>query len=83
MIKLEINGSGNEKQLLKMLAWIEYCGNIGHTAKYLKVYIDGDGMTRWRFSFRDENTQNQYEKIRKVINEEYNKNGKDLDCVEL
>ena len=46
MIELEINGKGNKVQLIKMLAYIEFCGNIGHTPKYLKVYIDGDGKSR-------------------------------------
>lgn len=82
-MELDIKGSGNETQLLKMLAWIEWCGNVGHTPKYLKVYIDGDGSTRWKFNFKDKEKQNKYEEIRHSITKNWNENGKDLEYVDL
>lgn len=83
MIELEINGKGNKVQLIKMLAYIEFCGNIGHTPKYLKVYIDGDGNTRFKFKFKDKNIQMYYDGWKRIIANEWNESGKDLDYVDL
>lgn len=82
-MEVNITGQGNENQLLTMLAWIEWCGNVGHTPKYLKVYIDGDGATRLRFNFKDKEHQEKYEQIRKDITNEWNHHGKDIEYVEL
>lgn len=82
-MEIEICGTGNKVQLVKMLAYIEWCGNVGHTPKYLKVYIDGDGATRFKFKFKDENMQMYYDGWKKIITNEYNQNGKDLECIDL
>ena len=82
-MEIEICGTGNKVQLIKMLAYIEWCGNVGHTPKYLKVYIDGDGSTRFKFKFKDENMQMYYDGWKKIITNEYNQNGKDLECIDL
>ena len=81
--EIQVSGSGNLKELIKMLAYIELCGNIGHTPKYLKVYIDGDGNTRFNFKFKNENTQMYYDKCKKMLLNKFNKNGKDLEFVDL
>lgn len=83
MIEIEINGTGNKRELLKMLAYIEFCGNIGHTPKYLKVYIDGDGATRFNFKFKNENMQMYYDGWKRIIANEWNESGKDLEYVNL
>lgn len=62
-MNLKIKGGGKSNGLLKLLAWIEFCGDIGHTPKYLKTYIDGDGITRYKFEFEDEETQTKYKMI--------------------
>lgn len=82
-MEIEICGTGNKVQLVKMLAYIEWCGNVGHTPKYLKVYIDGDGATRFKFKFKDENMQMYYDTWKRIITNEYNQNGKDLEFIEL
>ena len=50
---IKIKGNGCLKNFVKMLAWIELCGNVGHSASF-KVFCDGDGATRYRFDFDDE-----------------------------
>lgn len=82
-MEIEICGTGNKVQLIKMLAYIEWCGNVGHTPKYLKVYIDGDGSTRFKFKFKDKNMQMYYDGWKKIITNEWNKNGKDLEVIDL
>lgn len=82
-MEIEINGKGNKGQLLKLLAYIEWCGNVGHTPKCLKVYIDGDGATRFNFKFKDKKTQMYYDDWKKTITDEWNKNGKDLEFIDL
>ena len=82
-MEIEICGTGNKVQLVKMLAYIEWCGNVGHTPKYLNVYIDGDGSTRFKFKFKDENMQMYYDGWKRIIANEWNKNGKDLEFIEL
>ena len=82
-MKLKIEGKGNVLHLIKMLAYIEWCGNIGHTPKALKVYIDGDGATRFRFKFKNEDNQQIYEDYKKDITEKWNKEHKDLEFIEL
>lgn len=82
-MEIEICGTGNKVQLLKMLAYIEWCGNVGHTPKYLKVYINVDGSTRFKFKFKDENMQMYYDGWKRIITNEWNENGKDLEFIDL
>ena len=56
------------KELLKMLIWMEYCGNIGHTVNF-RVNYDGDGPAHLIFGFNDNKL---YEEIKKEIIESYN-----------
>ena len=82
-VQLSINGTSSYKQFLKLLAYIEWCGNVGHTPKALKLYIDGDGTTRLRFNFKDYKINKEYENIRKQINADFNENGKDMQSIGL
>lgn len=82
-MEVKIEGKGNILHLIKMLAYIEWCGSVGHTPKALRVYIDGDGTTRFKFKFNNEDTQQLYEDFKKHITEEWNKNKKDLEFIEL
>lgn len=80
-MKIEIKGKGQTKHLINMLAWIELLGSVGHSASF-KVYADGDGATRWRFSFEDEELQEQYKKIKKELLQNINHN-EDIEYFEI
>lgn len=73
-----ISGERNKKEFLKMLAWIELCGSIGHTPKYFKVYVDGDGKARLKFDFDTKEDCLEYKNIKKEMLNNYNKKGEDL-----
>lgn len=80
---IKIKGTGNYAQLIKMLAYIEWCGNVGHSPKALKVFIDGDGSTRFKFTFEDEQMQKLYIYHKDLLGKQFNKNGKDLEFIDL
>jgi hypothetical protein len=69
-MKIDIKGNGNTKQLINMLAWIELLGNVGHSADF-KVFADGDGSTRWKFKFENEEQQKEFDALRKDLCKEY------------
>lgn len=79
---VKIKGRGNEVSLIRMLAWIELCGNIGHSAD-LKVMIDRDGITQFKFEFQDKEMQKAYEECKKNLLEYHNKEHKDLERIDL
>lgn len=81
-MKIDICGSGNGKELLKMLAWIELLGNVGHSASF-KVFADGDGATRWKFRFEDKEAQEKYDELRKKMLQENINTYKDIEYFEL
>ncbi len=81
-MKIEICGKGCTKQLVKMLAWIELLGNVGHTSSF-KVITDGDGHTRWKFKFEDEELQERFDELRKELCKEYIGNHKDIEYFEI
>ena len=56
------------KEFMKMLAWMEYCGNIGHYTDFL-VGLDGDGSSRPKFKFEDVETQKTYEDLRRSMSD--------------
>jgi hypothetical protein len=62
---IKIDGHGEKKELLHMLAWIEYLGNVGHST-FFRVFVDGDGATRWKFKFDDTEQQKDFDEIRKA-----------------
>jgi len=77
-MKIEICGNGNAKHLINMLAWIEMLGNIGHSADF-KVFVDGDGNTRWKFKFEEEELQMAFDALRKELCKEYMSSHKDIE----
>lgn len=81
-MKIDIQGNGNEKQLINMLAWIELLGNVGHSASF-KVFADGDGAMRWKFKFEDEEQQEQFKALRKELCKEYINNNIDIKSFEI
>jgi len=81
-VKIELMGNGNFDNLVCMLAYIEFLGNVGHSTSF-KVFIDGDGSTRWGFRFEDDEIQNSYLRIRREISKLYNENRKDIEKFNL
>lgn len=71
MEKLNIEVSFKEKRQMKefmrMLAWMEHCGNIGHYTDFL-VGLDGGGSARPKFKFEDKEAQKEYEDLRHNMN---------------
>lgn len=81
-MNLKIEGKGCTKQFIKMLAWIELLGNVGHTANF-KVIADGDGGTRWKFIFEDEEIQEKYNDMRKQMLRDNIDTHKDIEYFEI
>jgi hypothetical protein len=81
-MKIEIQGNGQTKHLVNMLAWIELLGNVGHSASF-KVFADGDGATRWKFKFENEEEQKMFDNLRKELCKEYINNNKDIEYFEI
>lgn len=77
-MKINILGNGNNKQLIKMIAWIELLGNVGHSASF-NVFADGDSNTRWKFKFEDEEQQKEFDALRKELCKEYINTHKDIE----
>lgn len=70
MKKLNIEVYFNEDrqmvEFIKMLAWMEYCGNIGHCTDFF-VRLDGDGSGRPKFKFENQELQESYEELRRSM----------------
>jgi hypothetical protein len=73
---------GDPTQLIKILAWVEFLGDIGHSTSF-KVWADGDGSCRYKFSFEDKEIQKTYDSIIKDMNKEYSDNHKDIESFGL
>lgn len=70
-----ITDEKNKNEFLKMLAWIELCGNIGHSCKPFEIHVDGDGKGRLKFEFNKIENQHQYNLIKKDLLKQYELNG--------
>lgn len=57
------------EELMRMLAWMEYCGNIGHYVDF-RVNYDGDGIAHLRFNFLG-SYQRKYEQIKNELINDY------------
>lgn len=55
------------KEFMKMLAWMEYCGDIGHCTDFF-VRLDGDGSARPKFKFEDTEIQEGYKELKYSMN---------------
>lgn len=73
---------GNVDAMLKMLAWMETLGGVGHSSSF-KVYVDGDGSSRWRFKFQDRETQRRFEELKKQCVEDHINTEKDIESFEI
>lgn len=67
-MKVDINAKSEYQfnNLLKMLAWMEWCGNVGHSSAFT-VFFDGDGSARIKLSFEDNEIQERYDEYRKSM----------------
>ena len=82
-MKIDIKGSGRTKHLINMLAWIELLGDIGHSTSF-KVYVDGDGCSRWKFKFENEEEQKQFNILKQQLCDEHiNNDGHDIEFFEI
>jgi hypothetical protein len=71
-MKIVTYGKGNENEFLKMLAWIEVLGSVGHSASF-NVFCDGDGSTRLKFDLVDDVAKEKFKILKKnLINEHIN-----------
>ena len=81
-MKIEIIADDyNKEEFINMLAWIELCGDLGHTCEYFQVGVDGDGAGRLKFKFEDENQQKEYNDIIKEMLKIYETEHKDLQMI--
>ena len=53
---------------VNMLAWMEYCGNVGHCTDFL-VRLDGDGSARPKFIFENEKAQESFNDLKRDAKE--------------
>lgn len=81
-IKIQMGTSIQEETFMKMLAWMEFCGNIGHCTSF-RVIFDGDGTAKMHCNFETEELQEKYSAIRKEIRDNYNSGYKEPDCFEF
>lgn len=63
-------------EFLRMLAWMEICGNVGHSIDF-RVNYDGDGLAHLIFDFEDESTAESYKMIKERMFEDYRKQHKE------
>lgn len=68
----------NKREFLKMLAWIQLCGDVGHTCQWFRVGVDGDGTGRLRFTFDDTEDLEIFNDVKKELMRDYNKGKGDL-----
>lgn len=57
---------------VNMLAWMEMCGNIGHSSSFV-VHLDGDGAARPKFLFDTAEMQKRYEELRHEMCKAYDR----------
>jgi hypothetical protein len=67
-------------EILKLLAWMELCGNIGHCSDFT-VRFDGDGQANLKVSFDNEAIQNSYDEMRRKLLRQYDENGKETKFI--
>lgn len=75
-VNIYMRNSFQEETLMRMLAWMEFCGNVGHYTEFV-VGFDGDGDAIIHCDFETEELQRKYSAIRKEIRDNYNKGNED------
>lgn len=63
-LKVKFPHQRHMTSFIKMLAWMELCGNVGHCTDFV-VVMDGDGSARPKFIFNDDEVQEQFDTLRK------------------
>lgn len=81
-IKISMRNSFQEENFMKMLAWMEWCGNIGHSTSF-RVIFDGDGTAKIRCDFETEEMQEKYNAIKEEVRHKYNNNGYEFKYFEF
>ena len=81
-VNIYMRNSFQEETLMKMLAWMEFCGNIGHCTSF-RIIFDGDGTAKIHCNFETEELQEKYNAIRKELRDHYNNGHKELDSFEF
>lgn len=76
-MRIIITEEKNAYEFLKMLAWMELCCGVGHTADF-NVHVDGDGQASIRFEFINEHIEEDYNKIKKQLLKKYIDKHKDI-----
>lgn len=79
-VELLANSQYQLNKLLQMLAWMEWCGNVGHSSAF-KVFFDGDGAAKIKLQFEDEEQQRLYDDLRQSMKNVEVKKGYDCDFV--
>lgn len=82
-MKLNITENGNEEELLTLLAWVELCGEIGHSPISLKVRINGKNSSKWKFQLCDESFNETYQQIKQCLQDNLKKKYIDLGEINL
>lgn len=67
---------------VNMLAWMEYCGNVGHCTDFL-VRLDGDGSARPKFVFENEKTQESFNDLKRDAKKIFHKTPMYKDDIDL
>lgn len=65
----------HSEEFMRMCAWMELCGNIGHYVDF-RVNYDGDGPAHLHFDFLGPD-QIAFERIKANLLDEYNKQHKE------
>lgn len=66
--KIEVSFQTEDQMMefKEMLAWMELCGNIGHSTEF-KVFLNGNGVARPKFIYDDPDEQKFHEDLRKAM----------------
>lgn len=80
-VKIHMRNSYQEENLMRMFAWMELCGDVGHSTNF-NVIFDGDGTAKINCNFETEELQEKYNQIKKETMDIYN-NGKDPEYFEF
>lgn len=80
-IKIHMRNSYQEENLMRMFAWMELCGNVGHSTNF-NVIFDGDGTAKINCNFETKELQEKYNQIKKEVIDIYN-NEKDPEYFEF
>ena len=80
-IKIHMRNSYQEENLMRMFAWMELCGNVGHSTNF-NVIFDGDGTAKINCNFETKELQEKYNQIKKEVMDIYN-NEKDPEYFEF